>query len=44
MTRRSSVHVMWGVPKTTGRPAALVTAYRPHPDMWDDEFKVRRVG
>jgi hypothetical protein len=35
------VHVMWGVPKTTGRPAVLVTAYRPAPERWTPDFKRR---
>ena len=35
------VHVMWGVPKASGRPAVLVTAYRPAPERWSTDFKRR---
>jgi hypothetical protein len=36
------VHVMWGVPKAHGRPAILVTAYRPVPERWSADFRRRR--
>jgi hypothetical protein len=36
------IHVMWGVPKAYGRPAILVTAYRPLPERWSDNFRRRR--
>ena len=36
------VHVMWGVPKASGRPAVLVTAYRPAPERWSSDFKRRK--
>jgi hypothetical protein len=36
------VHVMWGIPKSTGRPAILVTAYRPALDRWSADFRRRR--
>jgi hypothetical protein len=35
------VHVMWGVPKATGIPAVLVTAYRPAPERWSNDFTRR---
>jgi hypothetical protein len=35
------IHVMWGVPENTGRPAILVTAYRPAPERWSSDFKRR---
>ncbi len=35
------VHVMWGVPKNQGTPAVLVTAYRPLPELWSDDFMKR---
>lgn len=35
------VHVMWGVPRNAGRPAILVTAYRPKPERWSNDFKRR---
>jgi hypothetical protein len=36
------IHVMWGVPKATGTPAVLVTAYRPAPERWSADF-TRRI-
>lgn len=36
------IHVMWGVPKATGTPAVLVTAYRPAPERWSANF-TRRI-
>ena len=38
----SPVHVVWGIPKGEAGPAVLVTAYRPDPTRWSDDFK-RRV-
>ncbi len=35
------VHAMWGVPKNAGRPAILVTAYRPKAERWSKDFKRR---
>jgi len=40
--RVGPVHVMWGIPKATGRPAILVTAYRPDPRRWSADFMQRR--
>jgi hypothetical protein len=36
------VHVVWGIPKGKTRPAVLVTAYRPDPARWTDDFMERR--
>jgi hypothetical protein len=36
------IHVMWGVPRAEGRPALLVTAYRPAPERWSADFRKRR--
>jgi len=36
------VHVVWGIPKGHNDPAVLVTAYRPDPRQWQDEFSRRR--
>jgi hypothetical protein len=36
------IHVMWGIPKSAGRPAILVTAYRPALDRWSADFRKRR--
>ncbi len=35
------VHVVWGIPKGASSPAVLVTAYRPDPARWSEDF-VRR--
>jgi hypothetical protein len=35
------IHVMWGVPKATGTPAILVTAYRPARERWSADFTKR---
>lgn len=39
---RRPIHVMWGVPKAYGRPAILVTAYRPAPERWSPDFRRRK--
>ncbi len=36
------VHVIWGIPKNASSPAVLVTAYRPDPERWTDDFLRRR--
>jgi hypothetical protein len=35
------IHVVWGIPKGVTSPAVLITAYRPDPDRWADDF-IRR--
>jgi hypothetical protein len=40
--RIGPIHVMWGVPKATGTPAVLVTAYRPAPERWSPDFMRRK--
>jgi len=37
------VHVVWGIPKGKSSPAVLVTAYRPDPARWEDDFRTRRT-
>jgi hypothetical protein len=32
------IHVVWGIPKGHTAPAVLVTAYRPDPETWTDEY------
>ena len=39
---KSPIHVVWGIPKGKSLPAVLVTAYRPDPTLWSDDF-TRRV-
>lgn len=36
------IHVVWGIPKGHTSSAVLVTAYRPDPDKWEDDFIRRR--
>lgn len=36
------IHVVWGIPKGRREPAVLVTAYRPDPGLWEDDFRTRR--
>ena len=35
------VHAVWGIPKGETGPAVLVTAYRPDPAKWTDDFRSR---
>lgn len=37
------VHVVWGIPKGFASPAVLVTAYRPDPRRWKENFTERRL-
>jgi hypothetical protein len=37
------IHVLWGIPKGRLSPAVLVTAYRPNPEKWTEDFQ-RRLG
>lgn len=36
------IHVVWGIPKAENSPAVLVTAYRPDPDIWSQDFMRRK--
>ena len=36
------IHVVWGIPKNASSPAVVVTAYRPSPDRWSDDFRKRK--
>ena len=36
------IHAVWGIPKGFSKPAVLVTAYRPDPARWNDDFTERR--
>lgn len=36
------VHVVWGITKGLDKPAVLVTAYRPDPERWDENFLRRK--
>jgi hypothetical protein len=37
------VHAVWGIPRGKTSPAVLVTAYRPDPGRWSEDFRRRRV-
>ncbi|HEY84021.1 MAG TPA: DUF4258 domain-containing protein [Chloroflexi bacterium] len=36
------IHVVWGIPRQATSPAVLVTAYRPDPNKWSDDFMRRK--
>ena len=36
------IHVVWGIPWGQISPAVLVTAYRPDPARWTEDFLRRR--
>ena len=36
------IHVVWAISTGTQNPAVLVTAYRPDPDAWADDFVTRK--
>lgn len=36
------IHVVWGIPKGHNKPVVLITAYRPDPARWDENFMRRR--
>jgi hypothetical protein len=38
----SPIHVVWGIPRGQTSPAVLVTAYRPDPARWTEDFLRRR--
>jgi hypothetical protein len=35
------IHVVWGIPRGHSRPAVVVTAYRPDPKRWSEDFQER---
>lgn len=36
------IHALWGIPRGASSPAVLITAYRPDPEKWSDDFQQRR--
>lgn len=34
-------HAVWGLAKGSTSPAVLITAYRPDPERWSDDFRSR---
>jgi hypothetical protein len=41
-SRDNPIHVVWGIPKNAQSPAVLVTAYRPDPRLWSEDFTRRK--
>jgi len=39
---RKPIHIVWGIPKGHSSPAVIVTAYRPDPNRWSDDFLRRK--
>jgi hypothetical protein len=37
-----AIHVLWGIPKGRLEPAVVVTAYRPDPARWSNDFTKRK--
>ncbi|MGH8769685.1 MAG: DUF4258 domain-containing protein [Burkholderiales bacterium] len=36
------IHVVWGIPRDASSPAVVVSAYRPDPERWSDDFMRRK--
>lgn len=36
------MHILWGIPKNASSPAVLITAYKPDPARWSDNFTRRK--
>jgi hypothetical protein len=36
------IHAVWGIPRGASSPAVLVTAYRPDPEKWSNDFMRRK--
>ena len=41
-SEKGPIHVVWGIPKGHSSPAVLITAYRPDPEIWEDDYLRRR--
>lgn len=39
---RRPLHVVWGIPRGASSPAVLVTAYRPDPNRWSEDYLRRK--
>ena len=37
------IHVLWGIPTNATSPAVVVTAYRPDPNRWTENFLGRKT-
>jgi hypothetical protein len=40
-SRGQAVHILWAIPAGQAEPAVLVTAYRPDPQRWTNDFTKR---
>jgi hypothetical protein len=38
----SPIHVVWGIPSQAEAPAVIVTAHRPDPRRWSNDFLKRK--
>jgi hypothetical protein len=38
----AALHAVWGLEKGADEPAVLITAYRPDPSLWSDDFRTRK--
>lgn len=36
------IHVLWGIPRDAAPPAVLITAYRPDPKYWSEDYMRRK--
>ena len=41
-SEKRPIHIVWGIPQGASEPAVLVTAYRPDPQLWTDDFSRRK--
>ena len=39
---KKPLHIVWGIEKDTISPAVLITAYRPDPKLWENDYLTRR--
>ncbi len=40
--KNNPIHIVWGIPKGQSSPAVIVTAYKPDPNRWSDDFSRRK--
>jgi len=37
-----AIHVVWGIPIGYDKPAVLITAYKPNPELWGESLMERK--
>jgi hypothetical protein len=42
-SQSNPIHVLWGIPKGKISPAVLITAYRPDPERWANDYLRRNL-